>query len=58
MAEGSEAVEMDEEVRSVSERPGAEGAPRSVTLVVEVGWAAGGAMRRDILMVWCVEGEI
>ena len=47
MAEGSEVVEVDEEVRSVSERPGADGAPRSVALVIEVGWAAGGAMRRD-----------
>jgi hypothetical protein len=45
VAEGSEVDE--EEVRRVSERPGAEGAPRSVALVVEVGWAAGGAMRRD-----------
>ena len=52
------------EERSVSWRPGAEGAPRSgvsvldvgvrveeslevVVLVVEVGWAAGGARRRD-----------
>ena len=49
MAEGSEAVEVDEEVRRVSERPGAEGAPRSVTLAVEVGWAAGGTTRRDYL---------
>lgn len=47
MAEGSEVVEVDEEVRRVSERPGAEGAPRSVALVVEVGCDAGGAMRRD-----------
>jgi hypothetical protein len=49
VAEGSEVVEVDKEVRRVSERPGAEGAPRSVALVVEVGWAAGGAMRRDCL---------
>jgi hypothetical protein len=50
VAEGSEVMEVDEEeVRRVSERPGAEGAPRSVALVVEVGWAAGGAMRRDYL---------
>jgi hypothetical protein len=48
VAEGSELVE-DEEVRRVSERPGAEGAPRSVALVVDVGWDAGGAMRRDCL---------
>jgi hypothetical protein len=47
VAEGSEVVEVDEEVRRVSERPGAEGAPRSVALVVEVGCDAGGAMRRD-----------
>jgi hypothetical protein len=49
VAEGSEVVEVDEEVRRVSERPGAEGAPRSVALVVEVGCDAGGAMRRDCL---------
>ena len=49
MAEGSEVVEVDEEVRRVSERPGAEGAPRSVALVVEDGCDAGGAMRRDCL---------
>lgn len=40
-------------LRSVSGSPGAEGAPfegldwRVVVLVVELGWLAGGAMRRD-----------
>ena len=37
----------EEDVRRVSERPGAEGAPWSVVLVVEVGWEADGAMRSD-----------
>lgn len=36
-----------EEERSVSKRPGAEGAPWSPALVVEVGCEAEGAMRRD-----------
>jgi hypothetical protein len=42
-------------LRRVSGRPGAEGAPfetwddgtREVVFVVEVGWEAGGAIRRD-----------
>lgn len=49
--------------RRVSGRPGAEGAPlegrgrlmgiswRVVVLVVDVGWLAGGAMRRDCIFV-------
>jgi hypothetical protein len=36
-----------EALRRVSKRPGAEGAPWSVGLVVAVGWEAEGAMRRD-----------
>jgi hypothetical protein len=34
-------------LRSVSERPGAEGAPRSVGLDVVVGCEVGGTIRRD-----------
>ena len=56
MAEGSEVDE--EEVRRASERPGAEGAPRSVALVVEVGWAAGGAMRRDCVREGRLDGQL
>ena len=40
--------ERPDDVRRVSGRPGAEGAPRSVALVVEVAWEAGGAMRKDL----------
>ncbi len=47
-------VSVEREARRVSWRPGAEGAPREresfawrVVLEVLVGWAAGGAMRRD-----------
>jgi hypothetical protein len=47
VAEASEEVEVGSDERRVSERPGAEGAPRSVVLVVEVGCEADGAMRRD-----------
>ena len=44
----SEASEEDgEAVRRESVKPGAEGAPRSVVLVVVVGCEAEGAMRRD-----------
>ena len=50
VSEGSVVVVMVE--RRVSDRPGAEGAPRSVGLVVEVGWEAEGVMRRD-----CVDGR-
>ena len=49
----SAASEVDgEEVRRESVRPGAEGAPRSVVLVVVVGCEAEGAIRRD-----CVDRE-
>ena len=55
--------------RRVSGRPGAEGAPldgrgrqmgicwRVEVLVVEVGWLAGGAMRRDCVFVSVIEGD-